>query len=314
MSNKYYFTKIARCKGLDAMVLLSLNWNIEVIMYFLASLIALLSAFIMYREYKRIESDFNKFLMFSWISLFFYIVGGGFALLILSKTLFIFEIFILIISSFFLVSVFDKLTRSSLDPIKMLVFGIFTAGIVISSFEEDAAISIILKTGAESFQTNGSFHIWLTIFTGLIAMLFFYYCLLIFYRSPSNLKKKASITLIGGFFFSIFAFILYLTRLTKTIPGLMLVTLATGAFLVSFSFYLEPKLINSLIQSETAAKLKNIGNTLPICSHCKQIRDGEDEWLPIESFFLKNSELLFSHGLCPDCYQEFYAADLEDDD
>lgn len=295
------------------MVLLALNWNIEVFMYFFAGFLALLSAFIMHREFRRVKSHFHLYLMVSWILLFFYIICGGFALLFLSKTLFIFEILILIPSSFFLVMVFDKLTRSSLDPVKMLVFGVFSAGITISSFKDDAAISITLQTGRESFQTNGSFHIWLTIFTGIIAILFFYYCLLIYLRSPSHLKKKARMTLIGGTFFSIVSFLLYLTRITKIIPGSMLVSLATGAFLASLSFYLEPKLIDFLICSESDAKLKSLSKSLPICSHCKKIRGKGDEWQPIESFFLEHSKLLFSHGLCPDCIKEHYSEYLNEE-
>ncbi len=39
---------------------------------------------------------------------------------------------------------------------------------------------------------------------------------------------------------------------------------------------------------------------LPICSHCKAIRRG-DEWVPLESYVTKETKSQFSHGLCPKC-------------
>ncbi len=49
---------------------------------------------------------------------------------------------------------------------------------------------------------------------------------------------------------------------------------------------------------------------LPICMHCKKIRiEGEDqseEWMDVESYFAKQDDLEFSHGICGDCLQQHY--------
>ncbi len=55
---------------------------------------------------------------------------------------------------------------------------------------------------------------------------------------------------------------------------------------------------------ETREELKQLQNLLPICSYCKKVRDDNDYWQEIESYFKKNSDILFTHGVCPECYQE----------
>jgi CRP-like cAMP-binding protein len=48
-----------------------------------------------------------------------------------------------------------------------------------------------------------------------------------------------------------------------------------------------------------------IGGLLPICAHCKKIRE-DDSWVSIEKYISDHSEAEFSHGLCPDCVEELY--------
>ena len=45
---------------------------------------------------------------------------------------------------------------------------------------------------------------------------------------------------------------------------------------------------------------------LPICAHCKKIRDSQGQWHPIEGYITRNSEAQFSHGLCPQCIPLFF--------
>jgi hypothetical protein len=50
-------------------------------------------------------------------------------------------------------------------------------------------------------------------------------------------------------------------------------------------------------------ELKSI---LPMCASCHKIRDDEDYWSSVESFFKDRLDVDFSHGLCPDCIRELY--------
>jgi CRP-like cAMP-binding protein len=49
-----------------------------------------------------------------------------------------------------------------------------------------------------------------------------------------------------------------------------------------------------------------IGGLLPICAHCKKIREDDGSWVSIEKYISDHSEAEFSHGLCPDCVRELY--------
>jgi len=52
--------------------------------------------------------------------------------------------------------------------------------------------------------------------------------------------------------------------------------------------------------------IKLLGGLVPICAKCKKIRDDKGYWNKIETYIEKNSEIHFSHGLCPDCSQTLY--------
>lgn len=57
---------------------------------------------------------------------------------------------------------------------------------------------------------------------------------------------------------------------------------------------------------EALAHVKTLSGLLPICSHCKKIRDDHGYWTQIEAYLHEHSEAEFSHGLCPDCVTILY--------
>lgn len=48
------------------------------------------------------------------------------------------------------------------------------------------------------------------------------------------------------------------------------------------------------------------GLLLPICSHCKKIRDEQNHWIAPELFFRNLMRFEYTHGLCPDCIPKFF--------
>jgi phosphoserine phosphatase RsbU/P len=46
---------------------------------------------------------------------------------------------------------------------------------------------------------------------------------------------------------------------------------------------------------------------LPICAHCKKIRDQQENWQAIETYLAKRSEVRFSHSICPECAAKWQA-------
>jgi PAS domain S-box-containing protein len=49
-----------------------------------------------------------------------------------------------------------------------------------------------------------------------------------------------------------------------------------------------------------------LNGLLPICSHCKKIRDDKGYWNQIENYIRKHSEAEFSHSICPECIRQLY--------
>lgn len=53
-------------------------------------------------------------------------------------------------------------------------------------------------------------------------------------------------------------------------------------------------------------EIKLLRGILPICMHCKDIRNSEGEFEKLEAYVHKNSGVDFSHTICPTCMQEYY--------
>lgn len=49
------------------------------------------------------------------------------------------------------------------------------------------------------------------------------------------------------------------------------------------------------------ADVKTLSGLLPICSHCKKIRDDDGYWGSVEGYIMERTDADFTHGICPDC-------------
>ena len=56
--------------------------------------------------------------------------------------------------------------------------------------------------------------------------------------------------------------------------------------------------------------IKTLKGILPLCSHCKKIRDDEGYWNQVDTYIQVHTEADVSHSLCPECIKELYP-DLE---
>lgn len=64
------------------------------------------------------------------------------------------------------------------------------------------------------------------------------------------------------------------------------------------------KLITDL--QDALIKVKKLKGLLPICASCKKIRDDAGYWHQVEDYVHQHSDVVFSHGLCPDCARQLY--------
>ena len=57
---------------------------------------------------------------------------------------------------------------------------------------------------------------------------------------------------------------------------------------------------------EALAQIKTLSGVVPICSHCKKIRDDEGYWNQFEAFVASHTEARVTHGICPVCMAKLY--------
>jgi PAS domain S-box-containing protein len=70
---------------------------------------------------------------------------------------------------------------------------------------------------------------------------------------------------------------------------------------------LEKERENLIAQlKDSLAKITTLEGILPICAHCKRIRDDKGEWHSVENYVRVRSKAEFSHGICPICLTKHY--------
>ncbi|MEI6702767.1 MAG: PhnD/SsuA/transferrin family substrate-binding protein [Deltaproteobacteria bacterium] len=57
-------------------------------------------------------------------------------------------------------------------------------------------------------------------------------------------------------------------------------------------------------REEALARVNKLEGIIPICMHCKKIRDDQNSWNQLEEYITSHSEAMFSHGICPHCLAE----------
>jgi PAS domain S-box-containing protein len=62
-----------------------------------------------------------------------------------------------------------------------------------------------------------------------------------------------------------------------------------------------------LLLQHALDNIKVLRGLLPICSHCKKIRDDQGQWHMVEAYVQERTDVDFSHGICPDCLNKHYS-------
>jgi DNA-binding response OmpR family regulator len=62
---------------------------------------------------------------------------------------------------------------------------------------------------------------------------------------------------------------------------------------------------------EAMRQVKQLSGLLPICMYCKKIRDEENYWEQVDAYLTAHSEAVFSHSICPHCYESIVKPELE---
>lgn len=93
---------------------------------------------------------------------------------------------------------------------------------------------------------------------------------------------------------------------SKTIEAWLGVFYPALFVLMTYAVSLMINLRLSWETDEARKELKTLSGLLPICAHCKKVRDDRGYWNQIETYVSMHSEADFSHGICPECEQVHY--------
>jgi len=58
---------------------------------------------------------------------------------------------------------------------------------------------------------------------------------------------------------------------------------------------------------EALCTIKKLEGIIPICIHCKEIRDDKGAWNQFEKYICEHSDAQFSHGICEKCLKKHYS-------
>lgn len=62
---------------------------------------------------------------------------------------------------------------------------------------------------------------------------------------------------------------------------------------------------------QAARQIRSLEKLLPICSYCKKIRADKNYWQEVEGYISEHTDTMFSHSICPDCYETHVKPQLE---
>lgn len=59
--------------------------------------------------------------------------------------------------------------------------------------------------------------------------------------------------------------------------------------------------------NKSLREIKTLQGILPICAHCKKIRDDKGYWQAVDQYIHTRTDVRFSHALCPECMIKHYS-------
>ena len=284
-----------------------LNWSSEVFVFIISIIIMGIALGMIFSLYKTHKNRFLKYFLIVNLIVFIYILSGVFQYLLLSALIAQIRWFFLYPFGIFMIFSTDYLKRITVDPLKILIFGVTIGGSLFFVLDPNNVVLDTLITGEPTLTDSNEIQPWGIILIVEIIFLLFYYTILIYKSAKGEIKSNARLTVFGGGIYAFSILLTYSLQLTKVVPGIIGFMTALGFFIIDLSFKREPRLINVLIESYNIAQVKMVKEILPICAHCKKIRDEDGLWHTLETFFHKTSDLSFSHSICPMCFDIHYS-------
>lgn len=69
---------------------------------------------------------------------------------------------------------------------------------------------------------------------------------------------------------------------------------------------LARQVVTQIELREALADNKRLRGLIPMCSHCRKVRDDTGFWDQVEHYIMQHSDATVSHGICPACFEKHY--------
>jgi hypothetical protein len=97
------------------------------------------------------------------------------------------------------------------------------------------------------------------------------------------------------------------SQVATYVAALVSTTLWTLGFILLVNQRLNAERQETIAELNSAfEQIRTLRGILPICAHCKKIRDDGGFWQQVEAYVSHHTEAEFSHGICPDCMGSLY--------
>lgn len=77
--------------------------------------------------------------------------------------------------------------------------------------------------------------------------------------------------------------------------------LSTGARMIASQSELAQRVLEL---GQALDQVKRLQGLLPVCAYCRKIRDDLNYWREVEDYLARNTDVSFTHCICPDCYEK----------
>ena len=154
------------------------------------------------------------------------------------------------------------------------------------------------------------------------SLFLFYISLKLTLLSLHDINKKLEIVYIPFFASSLLLSLFHLYRVlfyllgirTETsfmssaqINSIVIILHFTMLFIMHVSIIALNSYRSDIELKKSRKEIKTLQELLPICSHCHKIRADNGFWEKLELYMQKNSDILFTHGICPECEEKYYS-------
>lgn len=92
----------------------------------------------------------------------------------------------------------------------------------------------------------------------------------------------------------------FVEPLLATPPAVLTFCLLRGELMERHEGLLET---NAQLE-QALLSIRELGALLPMCASCKKVRTDEGYLRQMEAYVSKHTSAVFTHGICPDCYEK----------